>query len=175
MAPMTDAAPPDQDPDAAPDFAPDPTAVPAPKRRRPFGLMVLAGLLILKALILVTVVIGSVAENTLVREVLRLPRLVPGLRETPVAAGIILVVAGLLVLSASGLLAGKRAGWLLSMVLTGAFIAIDITAFLGGSANHFWMILNIVTVFYLNQAEVRAQFEVEEALGPDAAASAAAA
>ena len=39
--------------------------------------------------------------------------------------------------------------------MTGFFLATDIYAFGEGSANDLWMALNIITVFYLNQAEVR--------------------
>ena len=41
------------------------------------------------------------------------------------------------------------------MVMTGAFVAIDIVSFIGGAQSNIWMLLNIVTVFYLNQRDVR--------------------
>ena len=52
------------------------------------------------------------------------------------------------------------------MVITGLFVAIDIYGYLNSSANHLWMLLNIVTVFYLNQRDVR---EVVGAAVPDIA------
>ncbi len=61
----------------------------------------------------------------------------------------------LLVISALGMLGRQRVGWLLAMVVTGLAIALDIYGLANGGANHLWMGLNIVTVFYLNQRDVR--------------------
>ena len=73
------------------------------------------------------------------------------------APSAILGLVGLaLAFAAVQLLRRRRSGWLLAMVLTGAFVAIDIYTFLTIGSNHVWMLLNIVTVFYLNQADVRA-------------------
>jgi uncharacterized membrane protein (DUF2068 family) len=82
----------------------------------------------------------------------------------PGASGWILALAALLVLSAAGLMAGRRIGWLLAMVITGVFVASDISGFYSGTTNHIWMLLNIVTVFYLNQRDVR---EVVGAMVPE--------
>jgi hypothetical protein len=49
----------------------------------------------------------------------------------------------------------RRIGWLLAMVITGLFVAIDIYGHINDAANHVWMLLNIITVFYLNQRDVR--------------------
>jgi hypothetical protein len=128
-----------------------PTVIPG--RRRPFTLVVLAGLMLLKAVFVVAVVAGALVADTVIANALRIPGLTPQIRETPGAAFLLLVVAGVLVLSAIGLLAGRRAGWVVAMVTTGMFIAFDIVAFFEGTANDLWMILNIVTVFYLNQRD----------------------
>ena len=49
-------------------------------------------------------------------------------------------------------------GWLLAMLTTGVFIAADIVTFDAGAGHHLWMLLNIATVFYLNQRDVREAF-----------------
>jgi len=177
MAPMTEPRQPPETPEPyeAPEPAPAPAPEPAPepvlepddalpRRRRPFGLLVLAGLLAIKAVIILIVFAGGMAGTSAVIEALRVPPLLPAVHESAAASTTYLLVAGLLILSAFGLLTGKRAGWLMAMVLTGAFIAIDIITFLAGYANHLWMLLNIITVFYLNQADVRAEFDPDEDL-----------
>ena len=66
-----------------------------------------------------------------------------------------IAIAVVLVVAAVGLLSLHRRGWLLAMVATGVFVGFDIVAFTAGTANYLWMALNIVTVFYLNQTDVR--------------------
>lgn len=140
--------------------------VPTPARPRlPVTLYVLAGLMLLKAVLLTTLIIG--ASLPTLRQYLSIVALVDlaeALEELPVAGAVGLAFAGLLVLSVVGLLARRRFGWLLAMVLTGLFIAVDIYGFVSGVANHLWQVLNIVTVFYLNQRDVR------DAVGATAAA-----
>ncbi len=135
---------------------PQPTALAAP-RGRPFGLFALAGLLLFKSVLLVLVVAGAYVQDAgPLRDLIALPlEVFRALRETPLAGIGTLVLMAALVLSAAGLLGGRRWGWVGAMVLTGIFLATDIYAFSEGSANHLWMVLNVVTVFYLNQAEVR--------------------
>ena len=90
----------------------------------------------------------------------------------PVAGPLVLGFAALLVVSVIGMLSRRRTGWLLAMVITGLFVAIDIYGYLNGSANHLWMLLNIVTVFYLNQADVREAVGAAEPVDADQAAPA---
>ena len=70
------------------------------------------------------------------------------------------------------MLSRRRTGWLLAMVITGLFVAIDIYGYLNSSANHLWMLLNIVTVFYLNQRDVREAVGAAEPVEADRAAPA---
>ena len=69
--------------------------------------------------------------------------------------GALILTAAVLMVSALMLLAGKRTGWLLAMVITGVSVAIDIIGFLAGAGSELWMFLNVVTVFYLNQRDIR--------------------
>lgn len=141
------------------------------RQRLPFTLYVLAGLMLFKAVIIVAVV-GGATLNTL-RPILGLttgPELTRIFDENPAAGPLVLAFAGLLVVSVIGMLSRRRTGWLLAMVITGLFVAIDIYGYLNSSANHLWMLLNIVTVFYLNQRDVR---EAVGAAVPDTADHAA--
>lgn len=143
-------------------------ASPEPVRRRrrlPATLYILAGLLLLKALLIVMVVAGSSMVDRL-RPVLGFSeeaRLLESVRETPGAGAVLLFFAALLVVSVIGMLSRRRIGWLLAMVITGLFVAIDIYSYFNDAANDMWMLLNIITVFYLNQRDVR------EVVGAEAA------
>ena len=129
---------------------------PAPGRRRPITLYILVGLMVLKSVLIFLVVGGALALDDLrVGQALRMPGVGRFIRETPGASGVLLLIAAILLVAAIALLAGRRIGWLVAMVTTGVFVAIDIIAFLAGSGSELWMFLNIVTVFYLNQRDVR--------------------
>jgi uncharacterized membrane protein (DUF2068 family) len=132
---------------------------PAPshaRQRLPITLYVLAGLILLKAVLLAGLVLGATFQR--VREFVAIPTIVDwaeALETIPWAPAFILGFAGLLAMSVALLLSRRRTGWLLAMVLTGLFIALDIYGFLNGISNHLWQVLNIITVFYLNQRDVR--------------------
>jgi hypothetical protein len=117
---------------------------------------VLAGLILTKAALIGLVVIGATYEPVLfIARSSATYQLLEPLLTNPVALAVVGAVALLLAFAAIELLRRRRIGWLLAMVLTGVFVAIDIYGFLVTGANHLWMLLNIVTVFYLNQADVR--------------------
>jgi hypothetical protein len=126
-------------------------------QRLPFTLYVLASLMLLKALLIVMVVAGSAVLDDL-RPVLGFSdeaQLLETVRDTIWASSVMLLFALLLVVSVIGMLGRRRIGWLLAMVITGLFVAIDIYSHLNDAANYLWMLLNIITVFYLNQRDVR--------------------
>jgi hypothetical protein len=128
-----------------------------PRQRLPFTLYILTGLLLVKAALIVMVVAGSTALEIL-RPVLGFSeeaKLLETVRETTGAGAVLLFFALLLVVSVIGMLSRRRIGWLLAMVITGLFVAIDIYSHLNDAANYVWMLLNIITVFYLNQRDVR--------------------
>jgi hypothetical protein len=134
------------------------TAHRAEGRRRPFALYVLALLLLVKAGVLLALVFDvSLADDNLIRRALQvspeLGRFIQGLTASDIVLG---VLAALLVGSAAGLVLLRRDGWLMAMGLTGLFVAGDIVGFCNGDVSYLWMALNIVTVFYLNQSDVRA-------------------
>ena len=150
-----------------------PSTLKPARKRLPFTLYVLAGLMLFKAVIIVAVVGGATLDT--MRPILGLttgPGLAAIFAENPLAGPIVLAFAGLLVVSVIGMLSRRRTGWLLAMVITGLFVAIDIYGYLNSSANHLWMVLNIVTVFYLNQRDVREAVGAAEPVEADQAAPA---
>ncbi len=151
-----------------------PSTLKPARQRLPFTLYVLAGLMLFKAVIIVAVVGGATLDT--LRPILGLttgPELTRIFQQYPAAGPLVLGFAGLLIISVIGMLSRRRIGWLLAMVITGLFVAIDIYGYLSNSANHLWMLLNIITVFYLNQRDVREAVGAAEPLGPDPAAQAA--
>jgi uncharacterized membrane protein (DUF2068 family) len=133
-----------------------PTATPR-RRRRPFALIALAGLLLFKAALAMLQLLGiSLAAAGLPSEIVRLnPELGALVTAASLSRGILIAIAAILVVAAVGLLTLHRRGWLVAMVATGVFVAFDIVAFTAGTANYLWMALNIASVFYLNQTDVR--------------------
>lgn len=93
------------------------------------------------------------------------PDLVLLLRQMPWLGPAFAAYGTLLVIAALGMLARRRTGWLLAMVVTGVFIALDLYGFANNEADHLWMALNIVTVFYLNQRDVRVAVGVTASMG----------
>lgn len=138
MAPMSDAAPTGRH-----------------GRRQPFALVVLAGLMMLKAVLILVVVGGLALTDTRIGDALQFPDLLNEEGNRLAITLIFVPVAALLLVAAVGLLAHRRRAWLLAMVMTGVFVATDIIGYLNGVQSDIWMGLNIVTVFYLNQRDVR--------------------
>lgn len=123
--------------------------------RLPVAAYILAGLIAVKAILLLGVLAGATMSTLRAATGLQLNWVLVVIRDNQVIAWLLLVLAILLLASAIGVVLRRRTGWLLAMALTGLFVAGDIYAFLNGTANHVWMLLNIVTVFYLNQRDVR--------------------
>ena len=132
--------------------APAPAAAP----RKPVTLYILVGLMVVKSILIILVLGGAYSFNDgPIGEALRMPGVGAAIREAPGAVGVLILTAAVLMVSALMLLAGKRTGWLLAMVITGVSVAIDIIGFLAGAGSELWMFLNVVTVFYLNQRDIR--------------------
>jgi uncharacterized membrane protein (DUF2068 family) len=134
-----------------------PPATPAePSRRRPFALLILIALMATKGALIMLMIVGTfTAADHPVLQALRIESISEAVHTSNAALVGLLVIATILLMSAVGLLAFRRWAWLLAMVTTGIFIAVDIMGFFAGEANYLWMALNIITVFYLNQREVR--------------------
>jgi hypothetical protein len=132
--------------------------VPQRAGERPVTVTLLVGLQLVKAAIAGALAVNWALDEGRLVESLGLPSLLANAGDTRAVTVLLVVMAVLLLVAATGLYTGRRLGWLLTMVLTGAFIAADIVTFGAGTAHHVWMVLNIVTVFYLNQRDVRERF-----------------
>ena len=140
----------------APAPGPDPVVGRPAITRSSAPLLILAALIMIKAASFIAVVLGAqfdalrlIARSTVSEELILALRGSPWAGALLTATGVLLFVTGIL------LLQRRRLGWLLAMVTTGVFVAADIYGFLTTGTSHFWMALNILTVFYLNQREVR--------------------
>jgi hypothetical protein len=127
------------------------------KPRLPFAVYVLAALLLVKAGVLY-----AVAADTPAMELLFADPVARAAIGTP--AGTLAAGAGatLVLIVVLAILVRRRIGWLIAMLLTGCFVALDLVAYAQGTSNHAWALLNIVTVFYLNQSDVREALGVSE-------------
>jgi hypothetical protein len=127
--------------------------------------LVLAGLLLVKAGVAIGAVLGL--DSGQVGPLRGLLQVSPEVRQLLASAVLLnllaVILAVLLVVSAAGLVLLRRDAWVLTMVLTGLLVAGDIVGFVNGTVDYVWMALNIVTVFYLNQVDVRAAVGVSTA------------
>jgi uncharacterized membrane protein (DUF2068 family) len=148
---------------------PDPALLPpsGPTRRRlPVALYILAGVMLFRAFLAFSVVAGATTVSLEPAAVLSsAPALVDLVKQMPWAGPAFAAYGAVLVIAALGMLGRRRTGWLLAMVVTGVFIALDLYSFANNEADHLWMALNIVTVFYLNQRDVRAVVGVTASMG----------
>lgn len=139
---------------------------PQPPRRRPLPVTILAVIQVIYALVFGLVAVAF-ANN---------PELLDTMTDQPAAGlagstlrdveGLVLgvIFAGLSVLAllaAVLLLRLHRVGWTIAMLLTGLALTSQIfTWWADGSVIPFAMLLNVITVFYLNQREVRRVFGI---------------
>lgn len=123
--------------------------------RLPVAAYILAGLIAVKAILLLGVLAGATMSTLRAATGLQLNWVLVIIRDNLAVAWLVLLLAVLLLASAVGVVLRRRTGWLLAMALTGLFVAGDIYGFLTGTVSHLWMFLNIITVFYLNQRDVR--------------------
>lgn len=130
-------------------------------RRRPFGVLVVAAIQILRAAFLVGQLLGYKIGVDWLRISAQVPE--PSPEGQPIAFAVSralaigYILAGLLV--AVGVLSGRRWGWVGAIILSGLALAFAIGAWWDGSPTYVSMLINVVAVFYLNQREVRAVFD----------------
>jgi hypothetical protein len=125
-------------------------------RRRPVTLYILVALIVAKSILIMLVLAGAFSNDDIrIGQLMRMPNVAAFIRDTPGATALLFLLAATLLVSALLLLVDRRVGWMLAMVITGVSVAVDIAAFLSGTGSELWMLLNVVTVFYLNQRDVR--------------------
>jgi hypothetical protein len=124
--------------------------------------VVLAGLFLLRAAFLLIVLAApEILEFDLARRLLALPAAIAtALRDNPATAALMMGIIVILVLTAILLWTGRRGGWRIGILVTGAFLLLDL--FEASRGNYFpvWTALDVIVVFYLNQQDVRDHFAV---------------
>ncbi|HEX5013420.1 MAG TPA: hypothetical protein VFV72_04600 [Candidatus Limnocylindrales bacterium] len=133
--------------------------VQADPRRRPFGVLVVAAIQIIRAALLIGQLLGYRIGVDWLRMSAQVPEPAPGTVAFALSRGlaIALILSSLVV--ALGLLSGRRWGWIGAIILSGLALALALGAWLDGAPTYISMAINVVAVFYLNQREVRAAFE----------------
>ena len=119
--------------------------------KRPFGVYAIIVLLLVR-LVTVTLELEIIRpEQTLLR--------LPSLSSDVVNAVIIGVTVAGIVAICIGLFLLKRWAWIATMILIGSNLLLAITGYLSGGQPYTAMLLDVFSVFYLNQQGVQAAFE----------------
>jgi hypothetical protein len=121
------------------------------KRRLPFGVLAICGLLLLRIVLWAIDIAQPSAGGD--------DRFLPGLslQRIPLPGEIALVI--LFLLTIYGLIRLRRWAWVLVMIITGFILIYDLWLYFSGKPQYIDMLLNVVTVFYLNFGEVQRAFE----------------
>jgi|RhiMethySRZTD1v2_1073278.scaffolds.fasta_scaffold2373822_1 hypothetical protein len=128
---------------------PVPSTAPPPRRQRPVGVVLIAAFLIADAALAIA---GHLFD------------LQTGTRQDLLAAPdeqAALVVIGLVILrviAAIGLWFGWRRGWVLTMLLVGISLILDLWLYFDGRPYYVRMAFDVILAFYLNQGAVREYF-----------------
>jgi hypothetical protein len=116
--------------------------------RWPFGILAVAALRIFDAVTLAAIGLGlqglPVAGLAIVASSPNLTRIIDLLLAAAIIVGIV------------GLLAYRRWGWVLTMILVGLGLAHELFRIWIGQPDHLGLLLLVVSAFYLNQRSVRA-------------------
>ncbi len=127
--------------------------VETPKRRRPFGIMVI---IILQLVALISLFFDLyILED----QDLSLAGLMPGMPPEMFTYAPAVVVILYQVILIYGLWQLKRWAWLVIMIQLGIAMAISLTTYFYGTPLYLYMFINIIMVFYLNQRDVQRAFE----------------
>ena len=137
------------------------TGHPTQRRRgRPVAVTILAAIQVVLGVLNLGVAIALTADPDLVRE---LGVLIDRSAFAVVEGTTLIVVFGIVgileLTSAALLLRLRQAGWTLAMLLSGASLTVQIIQyFANGSLTELALLLNVVSVLYLNQSQVREAF-----------------
>jgi hypothetical protein len=123
------------------------------KRRRPFGLYMIAGLQLVLSIMLALALLGEKTIATYLKVLIQNPIFYSWFGW---------VLAGSLILSVLGLMILKRWAWILTMILTGLGLSYSIWSYFQENPHYIPMVIYLVIVFYLNQREVQSAFSQPE-------------
>ncbi|HEX6868870.1 MAG TPA: hypothetical protein VF119_08685 [Candidatus Limnocylindrales bacterium] len=133
------------------------SAVSTIRARYPLGVIVVAGISLLRAITIVAD-LAEVGQDGVLGYIVRagpLPDFKPGTDVHLVIQG---VLVGLLLASTLiviGLVLQKRWAWVLAIITSGVILAVDLGWWFAGEPRYSSMLMNAIAVFYLNQREVR--------------------
>jgi hypothetical protein len=139
-------------------------------RRRPFGVLVICGLLAFQAVLLVLLIVGLLEVDTTDMAATELALKAFGVNLS-IATDAELAVQTLIVIFATLfaltfveavlLLLLRRIGWILTMLVVGvALFAQLVATWLGAAVNSTSLLLYALTALYLNQSDVRRAFGI---------------
>lgn len=137
--------------------------IPEPRARRPFGVLVLIVVQVFRAAVLFVQVAGLYSGEFFggrLAPAIQVPEPPPGTVAFWISR---VLVVGLLAASlviAVGLFRLRHWAWVGAIVLSGLSLAVAIGAWWAGDPRYSAMVINVVAVFYLNQRETRAAFDV---------------
>jgi hypothetical protein len=123
---------------------------PAPRRERPLGVVLIAAFLVADAALALAGMffdLGSLTRQDLLA--------------APVGQGriAITVLVVLRLVAAVGLWFGWRRGWVLTMLLVGISLVLDLWLYWNGQPQYLRMAFDVILALYLNQGAVRDHFQ----------------
>jgi hypothetical protein len=135
------------------------------RRRRPPAVTILAAIQLLEALAYGLLFLAVLLDASAARDALAaLGGTVTGGLAAAELAALRAITGGLFVAAAAGgilLLRMRQLGWTLTMLLTGIGLASSIYSWVTqGNVFSIWLLAQVVTVFYLNQRQVRHSFGI---------------
>jgi len=130
------------------------------RRRRPVAVTILAAIQVVLGVLNLAVAIALTADPALARELgVLIDRSAFAIVEGTTLVLVVGIVGILELTSAALLLRLRQSGWTLAMLLAGASLTIQIVQyFANGSLTSLALLLNVVSVLYLNQSQVREAF-----------------
>jgi hypothetical protein len=128
---------------------PSPSAAPAPRRQRPIGVVLIAAFLVADAAL-------ALAQKFLDFQGGTRQDLISDPGGQGSVAIVVLVI--LRIVAAVGLWFGWRRGWVLTMLLVGISLIIDLWLYFNGERYYVRMAFDVILAFYLNQGAVREYF-----------------
>jgi hypothetical protein len=136
-------------------------AVPAPERRRPLGVIVVAAVQFARAGLVIVQLFGRdlFPDSDWLRAAVQIPDPAPSTVAFAISRGLGAALVAASIAIGIGLLGGRRWAWVGAIILSGLSLAFAIGAWWDGHPQYLAMAINVVAVFYLNQREVRSTFE----------------
>ncbi len=136
-----------------------------PKRTRPFGIRIIILLQLIYVALLITTQVDILVQGDTLLQV-RWADVLPQPTESLVATLAVLNTLILITLiTVAGLWQLKHWAWVLLMLQIGVSLGLTMWAYFSGSPQHLAMAIGVITVFYLNQGDVRRAFSQHSPAG----------